>query len=216
MDRAGKGSLLGGGQEAWLKEMFQTFLGGGQGQPGIGGVYPASPIQQSMYDWGEQATPGLMQSFSGAAPALQAALSGTEMPGVSEAARGYFGTSIAEPALARFEERIMPQMRHAQAATGTMGTGAAMGTRERMGTDLARGLASAESQFVFQQQESARNRALSAIPVAQSMGGFLGQLGGQQYQSENPFLQPHIQGMLPYLVQQTRTGESGRTNMWGK
>ena len=200
----GSSSALGGDQLKYLRQILNTFLGGSTGLPGIGETYAPSPIQQGMFDWAQGAMPGLMESFQGAAPALGAALSGTEMPGVNEAARGYFKTGIAEPALRQFEERIMPGVRHTQAATGAMGTGAAMGARERMGTDLARGLASAESQFVLQQQESARNRALSAIPAMQGLGSFMGQLGQQQYQMENPFLQPHVQGLLSALLQPTQ------------
>lgn len=209
-------STLGGTQLQYLNQILNTFLGGSTGLPGIGETYAPSPIQQGMFDWAQGAMPSLMQSFQGAAPALTAALTGTEMPGVSEAAGRYFGTTVEDPAFTQFEERIMPGMRHAQAVTGTMGTGAAMGARERMGTDLAKGLASAKSQFVFQQQEAARNRALSAIPAMQNLGGFMGQLGGQQYQMENPFLQPHIQGLLGPLFQQTQMPGTESRNIWGK
>jgi len=169
-----------------------------------------------MFDWAQGIMPGMMESFSGAAPALTAALTGTEMPGVNEAAKSYFQTGIADPALKQFQERIMPGMEHTQAVTGTMGTGAAMGARERMGTDLATGLAGAQSQFVLQQQEAARNRALGAIPVMQGLGGFMGQLGQQQYQMENPFLQPQIQGLLGLLSQQTQMPNTESRNIWGK
>jgi len=182
-------------QRGSMHEILRRLLWGDTGLPGIGETYPPSTIQTGLFDWANQNMGGL--------------LGGTDLAALTPAAQGYFETSIAEPALKQFQERIAPGLLHTQAVSGTLGTGAAMRARERMGTDLASGLAGAKAQFTLQQQEAAKNRLLSAIPM-------LGALGQAQYALANPVLQPHIQSLLQLVGQPTQTSGGGSSNIWGK
>lgn len=138
---------------------------------------------------------------------LWGGLSGTETPGVTEAAQQYFQQSVADPATQRFREEIMPAVRHAQAVGGTSSTGAGLRAQERMATDLAGELGQSQAQFAYQQQEAARNRALQAAQVG---GGLLGQISGEEAAARERALQA-AQLTGGTLGQAGQVGEQMRT-----
>jgi len=168
-------------QRAIQQQFFDVFGPQiGEGAPAYGGNLwaGAAPIQQGLFQGYGGFDPSAL--IQGQQNVLTGAMTGTGMPDISPAAKEYFQTSVAAPAIQRFQEQILPGMTHAQAAEGTFGAGAAMRARERMGTDLATGLGQSEAQFAFQQQEAGRQRALQAAQQAGGMIGQAGQMGEQQ------------------------------------
>jgi len=81
---------------------------------------------------------------------------GAAMPQVQQRAMTAFQQGVAEPLTTRLLERSLPQLQHAQALGGAIGTGGAARGQERMVTDLGAALGAQGSQYLYNAEQAAR------------------------------------------------------------
>jgi len=88
---------------------------------------------------------------------------GAAMPQVQQRAMTAFQEGVAEPLTTRLLERSLPQLQHAQALGGAIGTGGAARGQERMVTDLGAALGAQGSQYLYNAEQAARQRQLGVL-----------------------------------------------------
>jgi len=156
------------------------------------------------------------QAFGGEATAMNALptylqnLGSVSQPWNQGQANQWFNQSVTAPAMANWNENILPQIKEGFAGYNAAGSGGEQQAVAQAGTNLQTNLSGQQASFLNQSQQEAianlmKGTGLSTDITNQILQGGLA-AGGTQYnieQAAQPWSNPWLQYLMPFIQTQT-------------